>query len=209
MRYILAVLIGYLLGTFSPATLIAKKKNHDIRREGTGNPGATNTFLTVGKKYGFMVMGFDMIKAIIAFRIAEKLLPLSAVGGLLGGGAAVVGHVFPFYNKFKGGKGLAAFAGTVLAYDPIIFIVLLVVSVSLVLIFNYSVAMPLSASLLFPIMAGLRDSSAAVFFVASLIGALVIYKHWGNLLKARDGTDMKVREYLFGNRDKEQEEKGN
>ena len=207
MRYILTILIGYLLGTFSPAMLIAKKKNHDLQKEGTGNLGATNTFLTVGKKYGFLVMGFDMLKAVIAFRIGKRLLPLSFVGGLLGGGAAVVGHVFPFYNKFKGGKGLAAFAGTVLAFDPIIFAILLVVSVSLVLIFNYSVAMPLSASLLFPIMAGLRDSNAAVFFLASLIGALVIYKHWGNLLKARDGTDMKVREYLFGSHDKEQEEK--
>ena len=209
MRYLLTVLIGYLLGTFSPAMIVAKKKNRDLQKEGTGNLGATNTFLTVGKKYGFIVMGFDMLKAIIAFRIGKKLLPLSAVGGLLGGGAAVVGHVFPFHNKFKGGKGLASLAGTILAYDPVIFFFLLVVTVSLVLIVNYSVAMPLSASLLFPIMAGLRDSSASVFFVAALIGALVIYKHWGNLLRARDGTDMKVREYLFGNRDKEREEKGN
>ena len=209
MRYLLTVLIGYLLGTFSPAMIIAKKKNRDLQKEGTGNLGATNTFLTVGKKYGFIVMGFDMLKAIIAFKIGKKLLPLSAVGGLLGGGAAVVGHVFPFHNKFKGGKGLASLAGTILAYDPVIFFFLLVVTVSLVLIVNYSVAMPLTASLLFPIMAGLRDSSASVFFVAALIGALVIYKHWGNLLRARDGTDMKVREYLFGNRDKEQEEKGN
>ena len=209
MRYLLTVLIGYLLGTFSPAMIVAKKKNRDLQKEGTGNLGATNTFLTVGKKYGFIVMGFDMLKAIIAFRIGKKLLPLSAVGGLLGGGAAVVGHVFPFHNKFKGGKGLASLAGTILAYDPVIFFFLLVVTVSLVLIVNYSVAMPLSASLLFPIMAGLRDGSASVFFVAALRGALVIYKHWGNLLKARDGTDLKVREYLFGNRDKEREEKGN
>ena len=209
MRYLLTVLIGYLLGTFSPAMIVAKKKNRDLQNEGTGNLGATNTFLTVGKKYGFIVMGFDMLKAIIAFRIGKKLLPLSAVGGLLGGGAAVVGHVFPFHNKFKGGKGLASLAGTILAYDPVIFFFLLVVTVSLVLIVNYSVAMPLTASLLFPIMAGLRDSSASVFFIAALIGALVIYKHWGNLLRARDGTDMKVREYLFGNRDKEREEKGN
>jgi glycerol-3-phosphate acyltransferase PlsY len=209
MRYILTILIGYLLGTFSPAMIIAKKKNHDLQNEGTGNLGATNTFLTVGKKYGFMVMGFDMLKAMIAFRIGKKLLPASLVGGLLGGGAAVLGHVFPFHNKFKGGKGLASLAGTILAYDPVIFTILLVLSVSLVLIVNYSVAMPLSASLLFPVMAGLRDGSSSVFCVAALIGALVIYKHWGNLLKARDGTDMKVREYLFGSRDEEREEKEN
>lgn len=198
MRYILSVLIGYLLGCISPASMIAKKKNRDLRREGTGNLGATNTFLTVGKKYGIMVMSFDMLKAIIAFQIAKKLLPLSAVGGLLGGGAAVVGHVFPVHMKFKGGKGLAAFAGTVLAYDPAIFVILLVISVTLVLICNYSAAMPMSASLLFPIMAGLRDGSFSVFFLASLICGLIVYKHWGNLLRACDGTDIKVREYLRG-----------
>jgi glycerol-3-phosphate acyltransferase PlsY len=185
--------------------MIAKKKNRDLRNEGTGNLGATNTFLTVGKKYGFMVMGFDMLKAIIAFKISKKLLPLSAVGGLLGGGAAVVGHVFPINMKFKGGKGLAAFAGTVLAYDPAIFFILLVISVSLVLVCNYSAAMPMSASLLFPMMAGLRDESFAVFFLTSVIGGLIIYKHWGNLLRARDGTDIKVREYLWGHSEKKSE----
>ena len=206
MRYILSVLIGYLLGCISPASMIAKKKNRDLRREGTGNLGATNTFLTVGKKYGFMVMGFDMLKAFIAFRISQKLLPASVVGGLLGGGAAVVGHVFPFHMKFKGGKGLAAFAGTVLAYDPMIFVILLVISVALVLICNYSAAMPMSASLLFPLMAGARDRSFAVFFVTSLICSLIVYKHWENLLRARDGTDMKVREYLRGHSEKKSED---
>jgi len=206
MRYILSVLIGYLLGCISPASMVAKKKNRDLRNEGTGNLGATNTFLTVGKKYGFMVMGFDMLKAFIAFRISQKLLPASIVGGLLGGGAAVVGHVFPFHMKFKGGKGLAAFAGTVLAYDPTILVILLVISVSLVLICNYSAAMPMSASLLFPIMAGVRDRSFAVFFVTSLICGLIVYKHWENLLRARDGTDMKVREYLRGHSEKRSKE---
>lgn len=206
MRYLLSILIGYILGTISPASLIAKMKNKDLRNEGTGNLGATNTFLTVGKKYGLIVMVFDMLKAMAAFRIAEYLLPASAVGGLIGGGAAVLGHVFPFHMKFKGGKGLACFAGTVLAYDPLIFMILLVISVSLVLICNYSAAMPMSASLLFPGMAGLHDHSFAVFFVTSLICGLIIYKHWGNLLKARDGTDIKVREYLSSHFGKGNEE---
>lgn len=197
MRYFFAITIGYLLGSFSPSAIIAKKKNHDLRREGSGNLGATNTFLSIGKKYGFLVMGIDMLKAIIAYQIASSLLPNCEFAGLIGGGAAIVGHVFPIFLKFKGGKGLACFGGTVLAYDPILFLILMLITVALVLIFNYTAAMPISASLLFPIAAGLRDRSFTIFFVASVISSIITVKHWENLVRARNGSEMKVRDYLF------------
>lgn len=196
MRYIAIVAVGYLLGSINPAALISKIKNKDLRQHGTGNLGATNTLFNFGKACAALVMVFDMIKAIAAFHIGRYLIPASAIAGLLGGGAAVLGHVFPFYLKFKGGKGLASFAGLVLAYDPTIFMILFVISVSLVLICNYSAAMPMSASVLFPVMAGLRDGSFTVFFVASLVCGLVAFMHRGNLVKAVNGTDIKVREYI-------------
>lgn len=196
MRYIATIVVGYLLGSINPAALVSRIKNKDIRESGTGNLGATNTLLNFGKAHAAFVMLFDMMKAVAAFHIAKYLLPTSSVSGLIGGGAAVLGHVFPFYLKFKGGKGLAAFAGLVLAYDPTIFMILLVISTSLMLIFNYSVAMPMSATVLFPIMAGLRDGSLLVFFVASLVCVFVAFKHRENLVKAVNGTDIKVREYI-------------
>ena len=208
LKYIGITVVGYLLGSISPSALISKIKNKDLRQHGTGNLGATNTLFNFGKAWAALVMIFDMLKAIVAFRVAVYLLPASRVAGLLGGGAAILGHVFPFYLKFKGGKGLASFAGLVLAYDPKIFMILFVISVSLMLICNYSVAMPMSATLLFPIMAGLRDHSFTVFFLVSAICAFVAFMHRGNLAGAVNGTDVKVREYikehLFGDDDVEE-----
>ena len=208
MRYIAIIAVGYLLGSISPSALISKIKNKDLRQHGTGNLGATNTLFNFGKAWAALVLVFDMLKAIAAFHIAAYLLPASRVAGLLGGGAAILGHVFPFYLKFKGGKGLASFAGLVLAYDPIMFIMLLVICMALMLICNYSAAVPMSASVLFPIMAGLRDGSFTVFFLTSAICFLVAFMHRGNLAKAINGTDMKVREYikdhLFGDDDIEE-----
>lgn len=125
MAYIFSVIIGYLLGCLSPAALISKIKRKNLRKNGTGNLGATNVMLNFGKRFGALVMLFDIFKAFAAYKLAELLFPSAAFVGIAAGFAAVVGHVFPFYMKFKGGKGLAAFAGMVLAYNPWLFLFLL------------------------------------------------------------------------------------
>ena len=114
----------------------------DMRENGSQNYGATNTLLLVGKKWAAVVMAFDILKSFLAVKIAQLLVPLSAWITMAAGFFAVIGHCFPFYMKFKGGKGLAAYGGIVLAYNPILFILMLATATVLIIIVNYSFIMP-------------------------------------------------------------------
>lgn len=199
MKYVVCILIGYLLGSISLAALFSKLTNVNLRKSGTGNLGATNVFLILGKSYGVFVMLFDIAKAFAAAKIAQHIVPDLEYAGMLAGLGAVIGHIFPFYMKFKGGKGLAAFGGMILASDPMIFLILLVIGLILMLIFNYSVAMPMSAAVLFPILLWSRSKSIMCLLLSIAAGALIAVKHAGNITKARQGTDVKIREYLKTN----------
>lgn len=98
----ICIIMGYLIGTLSPAALFAKLKNANLRENGTGNLGATNALLVMGRVYGVLVMVLDILKAFIAFRLAAKLFPAIKVAGMIAGLAAIIGHIFPFYMNFKG-----------------------------------------------------------------------------------------------------------
>lgn len=196
MDIILSIAIGYLLGCLSPAALLSKIKNEDLRSKGTGNLGATNAMLVLGKGCGALVMLFDIAKAFAAVKLAQALFPDLSFVGLVAGGAAVVGHIYPFYLKFKGGKGLAAFAGLVLGVDPAVFLILLVIAVTLMFIINYSVAMPMSAAVLFPILYGNRCGSTAAVLISSAVSLLIICKHFSNIGRARRGEEIRIRDYV-------------
>lgn len=196
MAIIFSILLGYLLGTLNPAAWLSRRKHTDLRSQGTGNLGATNTLLVLGKRYGAFVMLFDIMKAVIAVRLSQKLFPSLEVAGLLAGTSAVVGHVFPYYLNFKGGKGLAAFAGLVLGVDSKLFLLLALISIVLMLIINYSVAMPMSAGILFPILYGLQTGSITAFLIASAASILIICKHYSNIAKAKNDEDIKIRDYI-------------
>lgn len=194
MNLVLTILLGYLLGTLSPAALISKLKKTDLRTQGTGNLGASNTTLIFGKALGALVMGFDIAKGYFACKLALLLFPELPCADLIAGLCAVIGHIFPFYMKFKGGKGLAAFGGLVLAFDPVIFLILLTLGLVLIFIFNYSAVMPMSAGVLFPIMAVLKRRSLSVFLLTLAASVIIMIKHASNLTKGRQGKDYSTRE---------------
>lgn len=198
IKILISLIIGYLLGTLSPAALFAKLKKVNLRKRGTGNLGATNTTMVLGKQYGALVMIIDIGKAFFACKLAELLFPELAVAGLLAGAAAVVGHIFPFYMKFKGGKGLAAFGGMILAYNPWMFLGLLVGGIVLMFLVNYAIVLPLLAAVLFPALVAVtsHDIIAVVICVATSI--LIIVKHWSIFGRIRRGEDTKVRDFLKG-----------
>jgi len=196
MKILYCLIIGYLLGSLSPSALISKLKKKNLRECGTKNLGATNTMLTFGKWYGLFVMLFDISKAYIAVKLARMFFPALAVSGVLAGSAAVVGHVYPFYLRFKGGKGLAAFGGLVLGLDPLLFLILLVIALILMLIINYSVAMPMSAAVLFPVLYGIQSRDIIGALILTAVSVLIIYKHFSNIYKARRGEDVKIREFV-------------
>lgn len=196
MHAIYSLSLGYLLGSLSPAALLSKLKNVNLKEEGTKNLGATNTMLVLGKASGLIVMVFDIAKSYFSYKIARALFPQLALAGLLASIGAILGHIFPVFLKFQGGKGLAAFGGLVLAQDPMAFAMLLSFGCVLVLIFNYGVALPISAAVLFPILEYFRSDSMGIVLLAAVASGIIIAMHWSNVEKAKTGNDIHVREYL-------------
>lgn len=121
---LIALIIGYLLGGIQTAILYGKKKGVDITKYGSGNPGATNTFRVMGKKSAFLVFIGDSLKAVIAILLSNLLFEMNPlVIGLYAGIGAIIGHSYPLYFHFKGGKGIATTAGILLILDWRIFLI--------------------------------------------------------------------------------------
>lgn len=201
LRVIASMVIGYLLGSLSPSALLSKIKNRNLKESGTGNLGATNTMLVFGWKCGIMVMVIDVLKAYFAVKIAGLLMPDVTLVGVLAGCCAIVGHIFPFYLKFKGGKGVATLAGLFLAIDPIAIPILLGIGLVFAIVLDYGIAAPVSASLIAPFLVGFRMESLGVFLVLMFAGVLVAAKHMGNMDRIKEGTEMKFSEFLHGEAD--------
>ncbi|MBQ3503797.1 MAG: glycerol-3-phosphate acyltransferase [Oscillospiraceae bacterium] len=202
MRGICCILIGYLLGALNPAHFLSKRKGVDLRKEGTGNLGTTNTMLVMGKAHAILVLLLDMGKAFLSAKIAKWLFPKLMVAGLLAALGAILGHIYPYHMHFQGGKGLACFGGMILEYNPVVFAILLVIGVFLVLVVNYGVALPVSAAILFPIAAAVTSRKLSVFLVSLCASTVILYAHRENVQWALRGEDIRVREYLRGGKEK-------
>jgi len=202
MRVVCCLLIGYLLGALNPAHFLSKRKGVDLRKEGTGNLGTTNTMLVMGKAHAVVVLLLDMGKAFLSAKIAKWLFPKLMVAGLLAALGAILGHIYPYHMHFRGGKGLACFGGMILEYNPVVFAILLAIGLVLVLIVNYGVALPVSAAILFPIAAGMVSRKLSVFLVSLCASAIILYAHRENVQWALRHEDIRVREYLRGGKEK-------
>ena len=114
---LLCLLIGYCFGLFQTAFLYGKTKGVDIRKVGSGNSGTTNALRNFGAKAGLIVLVGDVTKCILAFLLASKLFGGGEIPailcGLYAGAGAILGHCFPFYMQFRGGKGIASMAGLI------------------------------------------------------------------------------------------------
>ena len=204
MAEIFSLIIGYLLGSVSPSYIISKKKNIDLRKSGTKNLGASNTFMSVGKKWGMFVMFFDIFKAFLAVRLSRFLFPQSVLAGVISGSAAVMGHNHPFYLKFKGGKGIAAFGGFILGFSPMMFLIMLAVCLVIAIIANYSCMLSFSAAIIFPFLATYKlwaDGASIGMLVAGFLVIMVpmisvIVKHRENLRRIKSGEEHKFSAFL-------------
>ncbi len=196
LKIAICIIFGYLIGSFNPASLFARHKKTNLRTKGTKNLGATNSLLVLGTKYGIAVLFIDMTKAYLAVILSGLFVSEFSYAGLLSGAFAVAGHVFPFYLNFKGGKGLAPFAGTILAFDPYMFITLLLVCVTIMLILDYTVALPWSGACLFPFMTAVKTGSIYAFLIALSVSSIIIIKHFRNFKNALQGEDSRIRPYI-------------
>lgn len=189
MSAILSLGLGYLIGSVSPAALMGKINNVNLKKEGTKNLGATNTMLVLGRSAGIFVMLLDILKSFCAHRLAKWLFPQLAVAGLIACIGAIIGHCFPVFLHFQGGKGLAAFGGMILAYRAWFFPAIVIPGLLLMAIFNTGVAMPLLATVLFPLLIWFTGGTAAEILCAVLAGLFIIAMHKSNLKKAWQKKD--------------------
>lgn len=189
MQAILSLIMGYFVGCLSPAKLVAKRHDVNLKETGTGNLGATNTALVLGRKAGYFVLVFDIFKSFASYKLAKVLFPHLAVAGIVAGIGVILGHAFPVFLGFQGGKGLASFGGLVLAHDPLQFAILLPLGIIMAFVLNYGVYLAVTATVLFPLLSYFRSGSLVIFLTTAASSAIVLLLHRGNLHRAITGED--------------------
>lgn len=213
MVYWLLWLIGaYLLGSVSFALILGRLNGINIREHGSGNVGATNLGRALGKKWGLICFFLDLAKGlvpVVGYRLTLLALAIEPTGTnellkwLAVGVAAVLGHVFPVFLKFKGGKGVATSAGALLGYWPVLTVPALAVTVVWFVVTKATayvgLASVIAAAVLplfvvaFALMLGYpRDEIIVYGSVSALLAAVVIFRHRTNLARLKAGTEGKV-----------------
>ncbi len=200
IKIVAAIAFGYLIGCINPAWILSKLKKTELRRKGTGNLGATNVFLTLGKRIGVFVMLLDIGKAYAVVLMAKIVFPQLALAGVLAGSAAMLGHMFPFYLNFKGGKGSACLGGAILGLDWRLFLILLLLGIMIAFFTNYPWVVPVSAAGLFPFAYGISTHSNISIAILLCPSICLILKHMENYHRVREGTEPTIRGYLIGAR---------
>ena len=195
LAFITLILIAYLLGSINFAILISGKKyKEDIRSHGSKNAGMTNMMRTYGKSAAALTLVGDALKAILSCIIGY--LFMGQLGAYAAGLFCMLGHVFPIYYGFKGGKGVVTAAATVLMTDPLVFLILMTLFVIMVAIWRYISLASITCMGLYPLILSFttkifigRISPFILFTV--LMAVLIIGKHWTNIQRLREGTESK------------------
>ena len=186
MIYLYTILIGYLLGCFQTSYIISKYLHgFDIRDKGSRNAGASNMVETLGWKTGFITVIIDIIKAVMAVWIIGEIFPENKnliFLKYLAGCSAVIGHIFPFFMNFKGGKGIASFIGLLFGINPIMGFSCIAFVTLLTLLTNYVALASILTYLLFPIYGFFTNLFGIdVFYLTASLGILGVFKHKTNI----------------------------
>ena len=171
--------IAYLIGTFPSAALIARANGIDIRAVGSGNPGASNVTRTLGWRKGAWVFALDAAKGALAVGIG--LLAGGRPAGYVLGAAAILGHVFPVWTRFRGGKGVATGGGALAVMAPITFVTLAVVWVVLLKLTHKASVASIVVTVLVPVGVAIEHRSWWEVLAVIGLGVLVMARHLGNI----------------------------
>jgi acyl phosphate:glycerol-3-phosphate acyltransferase len=211
MLEIILTVLAYLLGSISTAVLVGKAFfNIDVREHGSGNAGATNSLRVLGKKAGLVVLFGDLIKGVAATKLIMlhggynlTAHPIAFVNfQIVLGIAAVLGHVFPIWANFRGGKGIATIFGMILAIQPVMALCLAVVFFSVLFATKYVSLSSMLAGVAFPLILLLVFKEDAVAYKGFAIAAclLVVITHHRNISRLWAGNENKLP--LFGKKNK-------
>lgn len=191
---IITLVVAYLLGSINTSIIVSKIMiGDDIRIYGSGNAGATNTLRTVGKKGALFVVIGDVLKVVIAIMAARLFLPDKILATYIAGIGAVLGHNFPIYFKFKGGKGIIVSTVSILFADPYIGLAVVTVAVLIIVISRYVSLGSVLGAVLFVILSVIFHYGETDFIIFALILALLaIYMHKSNIKRLISGTENKL-----------------
>jgi glycerol-3-phosphate acyltransferase PlsY len=204
-------LIAYFLGTLLGSLILGRLRGVDIRSMGSGNAGATNALRTQGKAFGLFVLVFDIGKGVAAVLWVPAIV-IAGVGGgldvsrewlvLACGLAVILGHVYPVWYGFRGGKGVATVVGVVGALEPRLLIPLIACWLAVVLLTGYvGLASMLAGVGLIVAAYWLEPGNNALLVFCVLVAALVIFTHRGNIARMAAGTEHRARRlWLFRSR---------
>ena len=198
MAYILAVAAGYLLGCSNLAFYIAKWKKVDLRAGGSGNLGASNATVLMGWRAGILVALHDIAKAALAVFLAQVLFHGRPYIGAVAGIASVMGHIFPFYLKFKGGKGFASYFGMTLALNWKLALAIMVLVFLATVITDYIVVGTTLTVVTVPAYLGIGQHSLLLAMILCIGTLVIIYKHRMNYVRICKGTEIGLRSAMKG-----------
>lgn len=184
---IIAIAIAYLLGNISPAILIGKAHGVDVRKEGSGNAGTTNVLRLLGKKAAAATLLIDILKGVVAVIIGNIFDPRI---GMMCALAVFLGHIWPVFFKFKGGKGAATGFGAVLAVSPPLGLCVIIVAAVLVLITKRMSVGSLAAAISLPALSLLFVPE--FFWIAIAMMAISVFKHRANIGRLMRGEEPKM-----------------
>jgi len=189
---LISAIVAYLLGSINFAIMISQKEYHqDIRTHGSGNAGMTNMMRTYGRRAAILTFIGDAMKAIVAGIVGY--LCLGYLGAHIAGVFCVVGHMYPVFFKFKGGKGVVTTAASMLVCNPYVFLIELVIYVLTVVIWKYISLASIMCALLYPVILNGMDKFFNVEGVYGIftviIAVLVVLKHKENIKRLLNGTE--------------------
>lgn len=198
MGYVWTLLLGYLLGCSNMAVYIAKLKKVDLRGNGSGNPGTSNAVILMGWRAGVLVGIHDIGKAYLAVSLARLLFPGLPAIAEVAGVACVLGHIFPFYLKFKGGKGFASYIGMTLALNWKFALIVIAAVAVITLVTDYLVLGTFATVLAVPTYMGIVSRNLWVVLVLCVGTAVIFYKHRENIVRLSKGTEIGLRSTARG-----------
>lgn len=187
----LGATMAYLLGSIPSGLWIGRKFFQiDIRQHGSGNLGATNSFRILGKKAGTIVLLMDLLKGSISVLLLKQM-DLHGISPLIIALFAVIGHTYPLFANFKGGKAVATFAGVILAYQPLLFLIGLGIFI-LTLAISKMVSFTSMLTISIGVLLSLYFQDMVLTTIALLADIFIIYRHRTNIQRIVNGTESKV-----------------
>lgn len=196
MFRIICILIGYFLGCVQSAYIVGKiGYKIDIRHFGSGNAGSTNVLRTLGKKAAIIVFTSDVIKSIVAFFMVGYIFGennINSLAGMYAGAGVIIGHTFPFYMKFKGGKGVASILGLMLVVNYKAALICYLVGILVICIFRYVSLSSLVMVVLYPILLYFFKVELEIVLVTGFLSIMIYFKHIENIKRLLNKTERKI-----------------